>query len=150
MSHHNLFEDVFEVLEVDPDGKKFDKVSRLYCRSENYDMELQLDVNSDLFTSGPASKFSLVLARTLNLDGSIDDANYYSYAVNDKPTLADKYEYVMFGKVFKFNTPEGHSSQHSLEAYISFGGLLMSLKGEPRNLQSLDLDQRVYLLMRAV
>ncbi|CEP03085.1 hypothetical protein PBRA_009303 [Plasmodiophora brassicae] len=67
MSHHNLFEDVFEVLEVDPDGKKFDK----------------------------ASKFSLVLTRTLNLDRSIDDANYYSYAVNDKPTLADKYEYVM-------------------------------------------------------
>ncbi|SPQ96984.1 unnamed protein product (mitochondrion) [Plasmodiophora brassicae] len=78
MSHHNLFEDVFEVLEVDPDGKKFDKVSRLYCRSENYDMELR---NCNW--------------TTLNLDRSIDDANYYSYAVNDKPTLADKYEYVM-------------------------------------------------------
>ena len=31
---------------------------------------------------------------------------------------------------------------------MSYGGLLMSLKGDARNLQKLELDQRVYLLIR--
>jgi hypothetical protein len=30
----------------------------------------------------------------------------------------------------------------------SFGGLLMKLTGDERNLSSLELDQRLYLLMR--
>ena len=32
--------------------------------------------------------------------------------------------------------------------YISFGGLLMKLKGEARNLQQIDPDVHLYLLIR--
>lgn len=36
------------------------------------------------------------------------------------------------------------------EIFVSYGGLLMSLKGDPRNLQKIELDMRMYLLMRKV
>jgi len=32
------FEDLFTVKNVDPDGKKFDRVSRLFCDSESFKM----------------------------------------------------------------------------------------------------------------
>ena len=32
--------------------------------------------------------------------------------------------------------------------FVSFGGLLMKLKGEPQHLSKLVLDSRIYLLMR--
>jgi hypothetical protein len=44
-----LFEDQFEVLTKDPDGKRFDKVSRFVCRSTMFDFELTLDVNIDIY-----------------------------------------------------------------------------------------------------
>lgn len=44
-----LFEDQFEVLQKDPDGKRFDKVSRFVCRSTMFDFELTFDVNIDVY-----------------------------------------------------------------------------------------------------
>jgi DNA-directed RNA polymerase I, II, and III subunit RPABC3 len=54
------------------------------------DMELTLDVNTEIYPLAPAEKFTLALASTLNLDDS-------------KASLADEYEYVMFGKVYKYD-----------------------------------------------
>lgn len=31
-----LFEDIFDVKDIDPEGKKFDRVSRLHCESESF------------------------------------------------------------------------------------------------------------------
>jgi hypothetical protein len=42
-------------------------------------------------------------------------------------TLADKYEYVMYGKLYKYQE-DTTSGQLRVEVYISFGGLLMLLK----------------------
>lgn len=44
-----LFEDVFEILKKDPDGKRFDRVSRFHAQSDTYQMELKLDVNVDIY-----------------------------------------------------------------------------------------------------
>ena len=33
-------------------------------------------------------------------------------------------------------------------SYASFGGLLMRLEGDPRNLHEIKLDERIYLLIR--
>jgi DNA-directed RNA polymerase I, II, and III subunit RPABC3 len=41
--------DTYEILEVDPDGKKFDKVSRIMAHSELYDLDLVLDVRALFF-----------------------------------------------------------------------------------------------------
>mmetsp|Transcript_11299 Transcript_11299/g.15641 ORF Transcript_11299/g.15641 Transcript_11299/m.15641 type:complete len:144 (+) Transcript_11299:98-529(+) len=138
-----LFEDLFEIKEIDKE--KFEKVSRISGISENYEMELILDVNTDIYPLDLGQKFSLALASTLNLDGTPDDGVYDPIA---KPSLADNYQYVMYGKVFKYSEEKKPALKVSI--FVSFGGLLMMLKGDPRNLQGIDLDSRIYLLMRLV
>jgi hypothetical protein len=37
-----------------------------------------------------------------------------------------------------------------MEVFTSYGGLLMSLKGEPAHLSKIELDMRMYLLIKKV
>ncbi|XP_024402642.1 DNA-directed RNA polymerases II and V subunit 8A [Physcomitrium patens] len=141
-----LFEDIFTISQLDPDGKKFDKVSRIVAHSEQFDMDVLLDVNIDIYPLHKGEKFTLALASTLSLDGTMDDGTFDQ---SNRKSLADKYEYVMYGKVYKYADTESKGPP-KVETYVSFGGLLMCLKGDPNNLNSLVLDQRVYLLMRKV
>eukprot|EP00823_Brevimastigomonas_motovehiculus_P006309 TRINITY_DN51_c0_g1_i1.p1 TRINITY_DN51_c0_g1~~TRINITY_DN51_c0_g1_i1.p1 ORF type:complete len:160 (-),score=21.64 TRINITY_DN51_c0_g1_i1:494-973(-) len=140
-----LFEDMFETTEINPEGKKFEKVSRVVAHSENYDMDLILDINSEIYRLNQGQKFTLVLAKTLNLDGSADSKVYNQ---DSTPSLADNYEYVMYGKVFKIISKS--DQKQLVEIYISYGGLLMCLKGDSRNLPTLDPDMRVYLLIKKI
>lgn len=120
-------------------------MSRINCRGENYDIDLTLDYNCSIYRLKTGDRFSLLLTKTLSLDGTADTDEYNQmYA----PTLADSYEYVMHGKVFKISGLTGVGS--NIECYASFGGLLMCVKGESRNLSKLELDQRVYLLIRKI
>ena len=41
-----LFEDIFDVKDIDPEGKKFDRVSRLHCESESFKMDLILGLTA--------------------------------------------------------------------------------------------------------
>lgn len=62
--------------------------------------------------------------------------------------LLDEYEYGMCGKVFKYeylSDPPRH-----VGVVASFGGLLMLLQGEQRNLIRIQLDQKVYALIRKI
>ncbi|KAK6173534.1 hypothetical protein SNE40_016965 [Patella caerulea] len=93
-----LFEDIFDVKDIDPDGKKFDRVSRLFCESESFKMDLILDVNSQMYPVELGDKFRLVVATTLREDGAPDDE--YNPA-NTEPSRADQFEYVMYGKVYR-------------------------------------------------
>ncbi|KAG0475954.1 hypothetical protein HPP92_012795 [Vanilla planifolia] len=140
-----LFEDIFTVSRIDPDGKKFDKVSRIEARSEQFDMYMQLDVNTEIYPLHVGEKFTMVLAPSLNLDGT-PDSGYFMQG--QKKSLADKYEYVMHGKLYKIS--EESSGGPNVEVYVSFGGLLMMLKGDPSNATNFELDQRLFLLMRKV
>jgi hypothetical protein len=139
------YEDMFEVIDRDPDGKKFDRVSRYKCRSE-FDAELTIDVNVDAYPLTVGQRFSLALAPTLSLDGTPEDD---AFDQSGKPSLADGYEYVMYGKCYK-KVDENAGGLTRASAYISFGGLLMNLKADPKNLQEIEIDDRIYLLMRAV
>ncbi|OUS43381.1 beta-lactamase-like protein [Ostreococcus tauri] len=138
------FEDMFEVIDRDPDGKKFDRVSRYKCRSE-FDAELTIDVNVDVYPLSVGQRFSLALAPTLSLDGSPEDD---AFDQSGKPSLADGYEYVMYGKCYK-KVEENAGGLTRASAFVSFGGLLMNLKADPKSLQEVDVDDRIYLLMRA-
>jgi len=142
-----MYEDVFKLTEKDPDGKKFDLVSRIMARSEYLNAEIALDVNVDIYPMEPGDKFTLALASTLKLDGTPDDGTFDQ---SGEPTLANKYEYVMYGKVYKFTDSKDPDGTFKLEVFISYGGLLMMLRAEPNLLQAFDLDQRVYLLIRKV
>ncbi|CAI0410342.1 unnamed protein product [Linum tenue] len=141
-----LFEDIFVVDEINPDGKKFDKACRIVARSQNCDMSMQLDINNEIYPMNVNDKFTMALASTLNYDGT-PDTGYYNAA--KRKNLADKYEYVMHGKLYKLSE-EGSGRSITAELYASFGGLLMCLKGDPSHVAHFELDQRVFLLIRKI
>ena len=140
-----VYEDIFEILDQDADGKRFDRVSRFRCRSA-FESDLQIDINVDIYKLEIGTKFTLVLAPTLSLDGTPEDP---AYDQSGKESLADSYEYVMYGKVFK-KQDENEGGIRRSAVTISFGGLLMQLKADPKNLQDVDIDNRLYVLIRKI
>ncbi|KAG8179691.1 hypothetical protein JTE90_025647 [Oedothorax gibbosus] len=95
-----LFEDIFDVKDIDPEGKKFDRVSRLHCESESFKMDLILDVNIQAYPMDLGDKFRLVVASTLKESGAPDDGEWNS--INDGlPSRADAFEYVCYGKIYR-------------------------------------------------
>ncbi|WOK99385.1 RNA polymerase [Canna indica] len=141
-----LFEDIFTVNRLNPDGKKFDKVTRIEARSEQFDMYMHLDVNTEIYPLNVGDKFTMVLTPTLSLDGT-PDTGYFMQG--GRKSLADKFEYVMHGKLYRISEEtSGHNVK--VEMYASFGGLLMMLKGDPSNAANFELDSRLFLLIRKV
>merc|ERR1712048_81384 len=59
------FEDSFEINEKDPDGKKFDRVSRYICQSDLYDMHLTLDINTEIYPLDVGEHFKLLLTDSI-------------------------------------------------------------------------------------
>ena len=198
-----IFEDIFEVGVIDPDGKKFDKgelmrrgrrssiktrrpslpstfslssfhspnllpplenrktssVSRIEGRSDLYEMDLTLDVAVDVYPLSVGDKLSLALAPTLALDGGPTEPFFGAAAQGGRASLADAYEYVAHGTVFKLRDAAaagaggaGGASAGAgrCEALVSFGGLLMRLAGDGAKLGGLRVGDGVYLLMRKV
>ncbi|PPQ89581.1 hypothetical protein CVT25_012326 [Psilocybe cyanescens] len=148
-----VFDDIFTISAIDKEGKKFDRVSRLYAHSKNYDMDLTLDYNVELFPLQKDQNFALALASSLarggpsKTDGAADDDTERDVWRPDgkgSRGLEDEYDYVMYGKIYKFDSESGEI----VTAYISFGGLLMSLTGSSRHMTSIVLGDPVYLLMR--
>ena len=74
-----LFEDIFSITSLNPEGKKFERVNRLVATGTTFECDLLLDYNCQIYNSlHEGEKMTLVLASTLNLDGSPDD--HHSYA----------------------------------------------------------------------
>jgi DNA-directed RNA polymerase I, II, and III subunit RPABC3 len=44
-----ILEDLFDVKNIDEDGKKFDNISRIFAESQTYNLELTLDVNTEIY-----------------------------------------------------------------------------------------------------
>lgn len=142
-----LFEDIFNVKDMDPEGKKFDRVSRLHCESESFKMDLILDINSWLYPMDFGDKFRLVLATTLREDGYPDSCEFNP--METEGSRADSFEYVMYGKIYRIEGDEAHNEATGrLSAYVSYGGLLMRLQGDANNLHGFEMDQHLYLLMK--
>ncbi|CAI8006180.1 DNA-directed RNA polymerases I, II, and III subunit RPABC3 [Geodia barretti] len=141
-----LFEDIFDVKDIDPDGKKFERVSRLFCESESFKMDLILDVNTQLYPVSLGDKFRLQLTTSLREDGVPDDGDYL--ATDQDSSLADAFEYVMYGKIYRLEGDEGHGDSGRLAAYVSYGGLLMRLQGDANNLHGFEVDMNIYLLIK--
>ena len=94
--------------------------------------------------------YSLVLANSLTNDGEQDfdlfrHANSGGESSMTGGNLIDEYDYVMHGKIFE-DKVEGDK----LTVFISFGGLLMSIKGNSQNLKSLEMDSRIYLCLKQI
>ena len=52
------------------------------------------------------------------------------YDPRPRSTLADRYDYVMHGKIYKVD-----DERDKLNVYASYGGLLMLLRGDKTNLE---------------
>lgn len=144
-----LIDDIWEVKQIDTDGKKFDKVSRIECKSENYEMDMILDVNTDIYPIEVNDKLIIALSTSISLDNSTQShpATFdRKLGTSQKPSLMDNYDYVMYGKIYKHKTDK--SKELKVSVYASFGGLLMRLTGDSRNMQNMDPDMYLYLLMR--
>ena len=106
-------------------------------------MALEFDYASHLYALSKGSKIRVVLASTLNRDGTPDADEYRPMR---GPSLADDYEYVMHGKCFRINPPTERDPK--LEIFVSFGGLLLSMKGLTEYLEKIKVDDRIYMLVR--
>ena len=138
-----LFEDLVEIKAVD--NKHFQKVSRLECKSENFSCDIQMDINTSIFEVSEGEKLSLAITGSLNLNNEEGEDHFDQR--RDKISLMDEYEYVMHGIVFKYQVIDKKSD--IVAACISFGGLLMSITGQSRNVQ-FQIDSKVYMLLRRV
>ena len=129
-------------------------VSRIEGRSDLYELDLTLDVAVDVYPLAVGDKLSLALAPTLALDGGPTEPYYGAAAQGGRASLADAYEYVAHGTVFKLRDAAGGGGASAAvgrcEALVSFGGLLMRLAGDGGKLGGLRVGDGVYLLMRKV
>jgi DNA-directed RNA polymerase I, II, and III subunit RPABC3 len=80
---------------------KYDRVHRIKATSADNQVTLSLDINTDLFKISPGENVDVLLASTLNLDGS-KDAPEKGWRETGEQTLADMWDYVMYGKVYRF------------------------------------------------
>ncbi|KAL8285963.1 hypothetical protein RB597_002848 [Gaeumannomyces tritici] len=142
-----LFEGVFKVTHVD--AVKYDRVARITATSDAASadpMDMTLDINTELFPMSEGDGFRVVLATSLALDGGKDEEKGWRDAskLGGPPTLADNFDYVCYGKVYRF---EDSKNGEQIKAYMSFGGLLMCLNGPYKKLTPLRVDY-VYLLVK--
>jgi DNA-directed RNA polymerases I, II, and III subunit RPABC3 len=76
-------------------------VSRIKGSSPSSDLNLILDINSELYPLEKGQHISLNLSSTLRLDGKEDKG--WRDLSKGEPTLADDYDYVCYGKVYRFD-----------------------------------------------
>ncbi|KAG9246216.1 hypothetical protein BJ878DRAFT_533396 [Calycina marina] len=139
-----LFEDTFTIDTIN--AEKYDRVSRLTMVSEDASTAMSLDVNTELYPCLRGEKLQILLATSLSLDGSKDEKGWRDVAKvgsDSEPTLADMYDYVCHGKLYKFEEAE----DNNLKAFVSFGGLLMCLEGGYKKLTPLRVEY-LYLLIK--
>lgn len=103
-----LFEDQFIIVNID--DAKYDRVARLKANSLDDNTVMTLDFNTELFPLRTGETLTVVLATTLNLDGSKDDDKGWRDAtkLDGEATLADMYDYVCHGKIYKFEDGDDH------------------------------------------
>uniref|UniRef100_A0A7S1M158 DNA-directed RNA polymerases I, II, and III subunit RPABC3 n=1 Tax=Neobodo designis TaxID=312471 RepID=A0A7S1M158_NEODS len=140
-----ILEEKFAVAQVNPDGRKYQRVSRIVCKSIESDTELSVDINSDVYPVTEGEKLTIGLATTLNLDGE-PERDAYDHTVYHRETAMSAYDYVMHGKVYRCNSDE--AAADAVTAFASFGGLLMKLHGKQPYLRDVHFNRSYYLLIK--
>ncbi|UZJ51875.1 hypothetical protein CBS101457_001195 [Exobasidium rhododendri] len=142
-----LFDTQFTVNAIDPDGKKFERVSRIIGHSSSLDMKLSLDVAVDIYPISVAQNLTLQIASSLGRstgEGEGGENDRDAWRLEGGGGLADEFDYVMYGKIYKYDD----SPSETVTVYASFGGLLMALTGSYRHLSGLTVGSNVFLLIR--
>ena len=69
---------------------------------------MTLDINHELYPILTGENVQMLLATTLNLDGTKEEKGWREQAPGEQ-TLADMYDYVCYGKVYRFEEGEGEN-----------------------------------------
>lgn len=139
-----VFDDTFEVSRVD--NAKFENVARITAKAQTFLADIEVDINTDIYPVQVKDTLRIALASS----GSSQMENWDGSGASIG-NLADEYEYVMYGKVYKKSpSKKGGENGGEVVLYASFGGLLMSLEAEKADLEGAHLDERVYLLVKRV
>ncbi|MCJ1312221.1 DNA-directed RNA polymerases I, II, and III subunit RPABC3 [Agyrium rufum] len=141
MADSQLFEDTFTISAIN--HEKYDRVGRLTAESESHDTKIHLDVNTELYPITEGDRLHITLASTLSLDGSNDHGKEWREVGRGGQTLADFYDYVCHGKIYRFDEAEGNN----IKVFVSFGGLLLYMDGPYKKLTPLKIEY-IYLLMK--
>ena len=163
MSNNIIFEEIFEVENIDKDSKIFEKVQRCEGNTKKTNYKIMLDINSDIYPMEKGGLYSIVLAKSIEENNKVKSNEFdYELTTNKKGTLMDKYEYVMRGRVFQFNSDkkrQGDSTnQDTLCISISFGGLLLDISNlkresstaKAKSFEDIELDEEIFLLMKKI
>lgn len=147
---NTLFDDIFTITDADPG--RYNKIIRIEANSTTQEQcKLTLDINSDLFPITNGEQITVSIANSLDINSSSKDNNNKENTTSKswRPplpgdrSLADDFDYVMYGTAYRFE----EVSKDIIAVYYSFGGLLMRLEGNYRNLNSLK-QENAYLLIR--
>lgn len=137
-----LFSEQFRVDHLDPGT--YDRVARIQAQCVgSSDISLMLDINTELYPVQIGETLTVAIAVTLNLDGDARATKSWRPPRPNERSLADDFQYVMHGTVYKF----AESGGDKLSLYASFGGLLLCLEGNHRHLAPLR-QGHIYLLIR--
>jgi DNA-directed RNA polymerases I, II, and III subunit RPABC3 len=105
-----LFEESFVITEYDQ--HKYDRVARITAMSSDNQTQMTLDINIELFPCQRGETLHVMLATTLSLDGKVDseERGWRDVKTSAESSLADMYDYVCHGKIYKFEDgADGHS-----------------------------------------
>ena len=101
MADSQIYDDTFTITSID--SSKYDRVSRISATSASRDTALTLDVNTEIYPCSTGETLQILIATTLSLDGSKqDDRGWRDPSRQGESTLADMFDYVCHGKVYKF------------------------------------------------
>jgi DNA-directed RNA polymerase I, II, and III subunit RPABC3 len=101
-----LFDEHFTIVNLN--DSKYDRVSRIEATSTDSQTLVTFDINTEIYPVAKGETFNLVFASSLALDGSTDDRGWTAAmrGPDSEPTLADMFDYIMYGKIYKFEDAE--------------------------------------------
>ena len=105
MADAQVFEETFTLTEVN--SERYDRVSRIFGTSADNSLTMTLDINHELFPCHHGEQIQMVLATTLNLDGTKEETSWRNVSKQGTTTLADMYDYVCYGKNYRFEDGDG-------------------------------------------
>lgn len=107
MSENILFDHAFRVENVNKGN--YERVARIeaFSNTDAREIKLLLDVNIELWELNEGDQLQMALALSLNLDGSKDDSKGWREVGRGDQTLADEYDYVCHGKIYRFEEGSG-------------------------------------------
>ncbi|KAH3965978.1 DNA-directed RNA polymerases I/II/III subunit RPABC3 [Parastagonospora nodorum] len=146
MADAQLFEENFIVTKVNKE--KYDRVHRLSGTSTDGSLTFTLDINHELWPVAEGTTINIVLATTLALDGTTKEGaetSWRNVSRSNTATLADLFEYVCYGKNYRFEDAE--AGAETVKYYASFGGMLLYIEGPYRKLNGLKIDE-IYMLCK--